>query len=203
MKDVLIAILGLTFIIVLSLFLTNYFAKRKFRRFIKKKYAAIQGLTQKLEDEQLILRHEIMALINQPGLRQAVFQILSSYQRTDLFPPEYNTIEKGAESYMVTWLEFPTELGRAPDEIKLLAKISIEDDVLTYCVFKYRAEEPRWAAKMNWMMGVAGPYSSESLPYDVPKRIFSRFNKLGSISPEEEVKWVHENVNQAPDKLSG
>jgi hypothetical protein len=96
----------------------------------------------------------------------------------------------------VTWLEFPTELGRAPDEIKPLAKILLDDGVSMYYVFKYRSEQPRWAAKLNWMMGAAGPYHSDSTSYDVPKRIFSRFNSVGTISPEEEVKWMHENVNQ-------
>jgi uncharacterized protein YxeA len=194
MKTVLIAILILTVIIVIGVLLTDFVAKRKFRQFIKKKYNAIQALTQKLEAKQQISQDEILTLIQQPGLRQAVFQVLSSYDRMELFPNDYDTIEKGAESFLVTWLEFPTELGRAPDEIDFLKKVSIENDA--YYVFKYRSRLPRWAAKLGWMIGVAGPYKPDSAPYDVPRQIFSRFNTLGSVSPEEEVKWVYENINQ-------
>jgi hypothetical protein len=196
MKDVLIAILILTFLIVIGVFLNTYLVKQKFRQFIKKKYQAIQGLARKLEAKELISEEEIMALIKQPGLRQAVFQVLTTYNRIDLFPPSYNTIEKGAESYLVTWQEFPTELGRAPDDIQFLTKILLEDGVSTYYVFKYASQRPRWAAKLNWMIGVAGPYDADSSAYDVPKRLFSRFNTIGSVSPKEEVKWVHENINR-------
>jgi uncharacterized protein YneF (UPF0154 family) len=196
MKEVLIAILILTFLLVIGVFLNTYIIKQKFRRFIKKKYNAIRGLAQKLEAKEPIAEEEIMALIKQPGLRQAVFQVLSTYDSLDLFPPSYNTIEKGAESYLVTWLEFPTELGRAPDEIQLLTKILLEDGVSTYYVFKYASRQPKWAAKLNWMIGVAGPYHPDSSAYDVPKRLFSRFNTVGTISPDDEVKWVHENINQ-------
>lgn len=196
MKPVLIGILLLTFLIVIAVFINDYIIKRKFRSFIRKKYNSIQGLRQKLDAEEYIGEEQIMKLVEQPALRQAVFQVLNSYHRSELFPANYYSYEKGAESYLVTWLEFPTELGRAPDEIEFLTTVMLEDRVSTYYVFKYKTDEPRWAAKLNWMMGVAGPYTPNNLPYDVPKRIFSRFNTPNRISPEEEVKWVHENINQ-------
>jgi len=195
MKTVLLAILILTFIIVIGVFLTNFLAKRNFKRFIRKKYNAIYDLTQKLIKAQAIGEDEILELVTQPGLRQAVYQLLTSYERKKLFPPAFENLEKASESYLVTWLEFPTELGRAPDEIQFLRTVSVGTDEIYY-VFQYRSQQPRWAAKLDWMIGVVGPYSSTSSPYDVPKRIFSRFNTAGSISAEEEVRWVHENINQ-------
>jgi hypothetical protein len=33
-----------------------------------------------------------------------------------------------------------------------------------------------------------------SMPYDLPGRIFSRFNPVYLIKPEAEVKWFHENI---------
>lgn len=196
MQTILIVILILTFIIVIAVLLADHMAKRKFRQFIKRKYDSMQVLTQKLETRQPVFHDEILTLVKQPGLRQAVFQVLSSYDQKKLFPPLFDTIEKGAESYLVTWLEFPTELGRAPDEIEFLKEISIDNHSSMYYVFKYRAQQPKWAAKLGWMIGVTGPYTPDSSPYDVPKKIFSRFNTLESISLEEEVKWVHENINQ-------
>ena len=195
MKTVLLAIVILTFVIVITVFLTDYLAKRNFKRFIARKYDAVNDLTRMLESTQTISRDEILKLVLEPGLRQAVHQLFTAHGRKELFPHEYETMESGAESYLVTWLEFPTELGRAPDEVKFITSVSIEYNEVYY-VFQYRSQKPRWAAKLGWMIGVVGPYSSDSAPYDVPKRIFSRFNTLGSISPQEEVKWVHENINR-------
>lgn len=195
MKTVIAAILIFTFIIVIAIFLTNYFAKRKFKRFITRKYNAVSSLNHKLIKAYAISEDEILKLVTQPGLRQAVHQLLNSYGRKELFPQTYETFEKASESYLVTWLEFPTELGQAPDEIKFLTTVLIDSDDLYY-VFQYRSQRPRWAAKLSWMIGVVGPYSTASSPYAVPKRIYSRFNTLASISPEEEVRWVHNNINQ-------
>jgi hypothetical protein len=196
MKTVLIAILVLTLLIAVAVLFNNYIIKQRFRKFIKRKYDAIHALRQKLETSERVSDNEIMPLVRQPALRQGVYQVLSSYNRTDLFPSYYYTCEKGAESYLVTWLEFPTELGRAPEEIQLLSTVALEQGQSTYYVFKYRSHLPPWAAKLSWMLGVAGPYSINTLPYDVPGRIFSRFNTIDTISVEDEVKWVHENINQ-------
>lgn len=196
MKTILLGILLFTFLIVAILFFNDYFVKQKFRNFIAKKYKAIQGIKHQLESKEIIDAIEILNLVKQPGLRHAVYQMLQAYDMSALFPADYFTHEKGAESFLVTWLEYPTELGRAPDEIELLTKITLEENGLDYYVFKYRTIKPKWAAKLNWMMGVTGPYSTNSSPYDVPKRIFSRFNTVNSVSPKNEVTWVHQNINQ-------
>ena len=46
---------------------------------------------------------------------------LTSLGRTELFPPRFATHEAFAESNMVSWLAFPTELARTPHEIELMA----------------------------------------------------------------------------------
>lgn len=109
-------------------------------------------------------------------------------------PGFFYTEEKGAESYLVNWLEFPTELGRAPDEILFQEIVTLELQIrIHYYVFKFRTATPLWAKKLGWMLGVCGPYDSHSTPFDRPGRIFSRFNPIDLISPEAEVSWVHEN----------
>jgi hypothetical protein len=113
-----------------------------------------------------------------------------------LFPDIFNTIEKGAETDLANWLEFPTELDACPDEIELEEKVIIDfdGDNLCYYVFKFRTYEPHWAAKDGWILGVAGPYFDYSKPYDFVS-VFSRFtSKQGEISPKEEAKWVHDNI---------
>jgi hypothetical protein len=195
MKALLLVILVFTFLAVMALFLNDFYIKRKFRKFIAKKYTLIDTLKQKLDSNAFITEEEIMSLVMQPALRPALYQLMKIYHKLHLFPSDYYTCEKGAESYLATWLEFPTELGRSPEEIELLTKIALEDDVYDYYVFKFRSSDPKWAAKLKWMIGVAGPYVPQSLPYEVPKRIFSRFNSIGTTSPEKEVTWVHENIN--------
>jgi hypothetical protein len=196
MKLILLGILVLTFLTVVIVFFNDYLVKRKFRKFIERKYQEVYPLKHKLDSKEPITAAEIMNLLKQPGLRQAIYQLLTNYNRRDMFPSEYFTHEKGAESFLVTWLEYPTELGRAPDDIVLLTKVILDEGDLQYYVFKYRTKEPRWAAALDWMMGIVGPYAERSMPYEVPKRVFSRFNKVDSASPELEVRWVHENINQ-------
>jgi hypothetical protein len=85
-------------------------------------------------------------------------------------------------------------LGQAPDEIEFIKMITLGEGI-DYYVFKYRSQLPRWAKQLQWMVGVSGPYNLNSGPYDVPARVFSRFNSLETISLETEVEWVHKNIN--------
>jgi hypothetical protein len=195
MKTILLGILVLTILTVIIVFVNDYLLKRKFRRFIEKKYQEVYPLKEKLDANVVIIDNDILNLIIQPGYRQAVYQLLSNYKREDMFPKEYFTQEKAAESFLVTWLEYPTELGRAPDQIELLTKVLLDEN-LVYYVFKFRSNKPQWAARFHWMTGVVGPYAEGSMPYAIPKRVFSRFNTVDAISPEREVRWVHENINQ-------
>jgi hypothetical protein len=194
MKTILLGILVLTILTVIIVFANDYLLKRKFRRFIEKKYLEVSPLKEKLDANKVIADNDILNLLIQPGYRQAVYQLLSNYKREAMFPTEYFTEEKAAESFLVTWLEYPTELGKAPDQIELLTKVVLNENS-TYYVFKFRSNKPQWAARLNWMMGVVGPYGEGSMPYVIPKRVFSRFNTV-DISPEREVRWVHENINQ-------
>ena len=117
--------------------------------------------------------------------------------KADLFPKKFYTIEKAAESFLVTWLEFPTELGFAPDHIRFETIVTLaEPEPLDYYVFRFKVDRPQWPIK-DWMIGVCGPYQKETAPYEIPARIFSRFNVVGSTRLRDEVVWVHKNVRQS------
>jgi hypothetical protein len=195
-----LVIIALTLILlpVAGLLINHVYVNQKLRRYARQKFIRMEPLLKKLDSRSPIDETEIIEIADDPALRHAVYNALESYGRLELFPAEYLTREKGAECFLVNWLEYPTELGQAPDEIELLSVITIPDDEpLDYYVFRYRTESPHWAAKYNWMLGVAGPYRKDSLPYDVPLRVFSRFNELNSVSPETEVEWVHNHIGQA------
>lgn len=191
MKTILISILVLALLIGAAWLYRDFYIKREIKKLAFKKYEIIEPLMQKLVLKEEVSESEIMTLAEDPSLRNGVFRALVAYDRKDLFPIEYSTHEKAAESFLVNWLEFPTELGTAPDEIEFLEKITLnESEDLDYYVFKYRT-----AMKYNWMIGVSGPYKKDYLLYEAPLRVFSRFKTLESVSPENEVKWVHENIN--------
>jgi hypothetical protein len=187
-------LLFLLILLVLWILYNRYYVRRKFRSHADRKYEMIKPVLKKITANKTVTSEEILKLVQDASLRYLVYLMLCEHNRQDLFPAEYFTCEKGAESFLANWLEFPTELGAPPDEIQLVKSIPI--DAMIYYVFKYRTKAPHWAARNSWMLGVSGPYVSETLPYDVPHRVFSRFNTVENISPEEEAYWVHTHVHQ-------
>lgn len=151
---------------------------------------------EKLQNGIEITSEEVLPFASNVLMREGTFKLLSQYNKLDFFPQSYNTIEKGAESSLANWLEFPTELDTCPDEIELEEKVTIDFDGnnVYYYVFKFRINEPHWASENGWILGVVGPYFDDSKPYDFTS-IFSRIDsKLGEISAQDEAKWVHENI---------
>jgi hypothetical protein len=196
MKYILIGIFSLILLAGILLLFKDYYVKRKLRKLIAKKYIAVKPLLKKFSAKEPVSRHEVLEMSKDPSLRLAVFWILNAYSKIELFPDEYLTCEKGAESFMVSWLEFPTELGAAPDNIELVTKVTIKDtETLDYYVFKFNVDPPHWAAD-EWMIGICGPYTKQTLPYALPARVFSRFNLYTSVTPESETQWVHENISK-------
>jgi hypothetical protein len=162
---------------------------------VVQKLKMVGPLIRKLASKEIISDDEILTLAKDPALRCGIFRVLDAYGQNQLFPGKYLTQEKAAESFLVSWLEYPTELGKAPDEIELMEKITLqENEELVYYVFKFRTIMPHWAARSNWMIGVVGPYQPKTPPFQEPLRVYSRFNQLQRVSPESEAKWVHENI---------
>ncbi len=128
--------------------------------------------------------------------RASFYDLLETFKKEDLFPPKYYNFEKAAEGRMTEWLLYPTELDTVPSEIKLLKKVnySDHDSTFIYYVLQFKTSEPHWAAKDGWMIGVVGPYFTNSKPYDWPAGTFSRLSKITEVTPEEEVEWVHKNI---------
>lgn len=176
-----------------------FYVRRKSRRRATQKLKIFEDLIRKLAAKEKISEDDVSALAKNPSTRHALFGILQGFNRIDLFPQAYFTTEKGAESFLVNWLEFPTELNAPPDKIELFTKITLQEksDTIDYFVFKYK--KLPFAGNSHpdmWMLGVAGPYDKESQPFDIPLRVFSRFNELGTVSAMEEASWVHENISK-------
>ncbi|MBS1618425.1 MAG: hypothetical protein JST76_07895 [Bacteroidetes bacterium] len=159
--------------------------------------AGMAPLAEKLKRGTLALS-DVQPYASDIITRSHVLELLHEHQRLDLFPAEYHTKEKMAESVLANWLEFPTELDSRPDEMELLKIVPIQIDEdpehkLLYYAFRFCTHEPHWAAKNGWTIGIAGPYFADG-PEVTPATAFSRFNKEGQVIIEEEVAWFHENV---------
>ena len=128
--------------------------------------------------------------------RADLYNLLAEFNKESLFPREYYTFEKAAESVLTNWLVYPTELDTVPSKIELLKKVDYpeNDTTFIYYVFQFKTDEPHWAAKDGWMMGVVGPYFTNSKPYDWTTGTFSKFSKIKETTPEKEVDWVHKNI---------
>ena len=196
MKTILIGTLIIVLLVAGAVVFRDGYIKRKVRKLANRQYHIVAPLIQKLNVQQSVSKLEVLTMVKDPALRFAVYRILQEYKRNDLFPLEYFTRIKGAEGFLVNWLEFPTELGSPPEEIEFLTLVTIqENEPLDYYVFRYMAKKQP-PGQSDWMLGVTGPYRNDSHPYDVPLRVFSRFNTEDKVTPEEEAMWVHTNIHK-------
>jgi hypothetical protein len=170
--------------------------KRQNSQLNQERFDRIKAINEKLKNGENLTESDIIPFAKNILTRQTTYELLNEYSKADLFPKEFLNIEKGAESNLANWLEFPTELDGCPDEMELVKKVTykIENENVYYYVFKFRINEPHWAAKDGWMLGVVGPYFDDSKPYDFPGGTFSRLSKIDSVSADDEAKWVHENI---------
>lgn len=127
-----------------------------------------------------------------PEMRNRLYKALEKLDRLELFPEKFGNQLAFAESDMVEWLVFPTELGRPPQEIELIETVTINapepDGVIEYYVFRFRTEEPN-RADSGWMAGISGPYrvKEQPTPHGLGET-FSQFERADECPPEEHVR---------------
>ncbi|MGF7075004.1 hypothetical protein [Mucilaginibacter sp. 3215] len=194
----LIVITIIVFIIAFAAF-RLFDVKKKKKKLELERSARILPLYKKAEASAGLTAEDVLPFAQNLLTRYDTFLYLKELEELHLFPEAYLTLIKGAESSLAQWLEFPTELDACPDEIEHIKRVTIDFDrrknFIHYEVFKYRVNPPHWAAKNGWMLGVVGPFFDDSKPYDFPGATFSRINStIDKVTPEEEAKWVHENI---------
>jgi hypothetical protein len=120
-------------------------------------------------------------LAKDPSDRWILWEMLERIDRLDLFPRDYHTRDQLAEAEMVKWLEHPNELHKAPDEIRLLCRVTtpVDEQECVYFVFRYRADE---VEDGQWLVGWAGPYPVSEPPRMGGRRTFSHFHPAESKS---------------------
>ena len=128
-----------------------------------------------------------------PDCRITLGRELETLERPELFPDDFMNQPSLAEATMVDWLLFPTELGRAPDEIRQLQVMPIETDdgVADLYVFAFRTHAPHWLSEQDWVVGVAGPFLKDDQPtFESLGGTFSRFESLSEKSLDKHVEAI-------------
>jgi hypothetical protein len=194
----LIFITIIVFVIAFAAFRLFDVKKKKMKLELERS-ARILPLYEKAETATGLTAEDVLPFAQNPLSRYDTFLYLKELGELNLFPENYLTLVKGAESSLAQWLEFPTELDACPDELEHIKRVTIDFDgrnnLIHYEVFKYRVNPPHRATGNGWMLGVVGPFFDDSKPYDFPAATFSRVSStVDNITPEEEVKWVHENI---------
>ena len=126
-----------------------------------------------------------------PECRITLARQLASLERSDLFPHEFMNQPSLAEAAMVDWLLFPTELGRAPDEIRQIQAVRLETDdgPADLYVFGFRTHPPHWLSEKDWVVGVAGPFLVSDQPtFESLGATFSRFESVSEKSLDEHIE---------------
>lgn len=130
-----------------------------------------------------------------PETRGWLFRHLREQNRPELFPSMYATQPLLAESAMVSWLTYPTELGSIPDSIELMRRVTVGDK--EYYLFRFKSTDPDWTEE-GWMAGVAGPFDRTAPPSpDAGGSTFSQFEPWESKTPEEHLKSLSELLAEA------
>lgn len=158
------------------------------------KYFAISSL---LRLHKVVPSKDVADVAAHPEMRNWLYDKLKQNGNESLFPKKWLHQAAFAESDMVHWLIFPTELDRAPDEIELMKVVSVEtglpDGIYDYYLFRFRTHKPHWAAKDGWMAGVSGPFLRKDQPTtNALGETFSTFKKWESKKPDEHVGDMRE-----------
>ena len=97
----------------------------------------------------------IVALAKNLEYAELTYSMLAKHGKQALFPQEYANAEYLAKSDMVHWLMYPTELGKAPDEIEYVGKITYLFKKEVYYVFKFRSDSDTLGEELKgkWLIG--------------------------------------------------
>jgi hypothetical protein len=127
--------------------------------------------------------------------RKLLFDGLQKIERYQLYPVKLRKQSALAESDLVNWLTHPHELGRAPDEIKLMRKVTFDSQtdmgLVDYFLFRFQLDGEHWATKLGGMVGVAGPFVRKDAPTVQPLGdTHSQFRRWDDKTMEEHVADV-------------
>ena len=106
---------------------------------------------------------ELSWVATYPSERVLLRDSLLSMDMADRLPPQCLDLQLIAESYLVNWLQFPTELGVAPDEIEFVHVQACGEErnqglaqQMNFFLFKYRSINGETQEWEPWYVGLVG-----------------------------------------------
>ena len=133
--------------------------------------------------------------------REWLYKNLLTIHKEDLFPTQYKTQEAFAESDMVNWLLYPTELGRKPDAIELMKVVTVdsksEHGMVEFYLFRFKSDHKDWKNK-GWMAGVSGYYPVKDKPSsEAHGYTFSGFESWDAKTPDQHVEEIRTLLDES------
>lgn len=114
-------------------------------------------------------------------------------------PERYRSQAAIAESEMVQWLTFPTELGHVPEAIELAKVVGFAsgNGPVDLYVFKIKTDD-------GWVAGVAGPYLRDQEPTtESLGDTFSAFEPWSAKTPEQHAAELSHLLEKARTQSAG
>lgn len=133
--------------------------------------------------------------------RKWFYNQLEEIHKEGLFPQEYKTQTAFAESDMVNWLLYPTELGRMPDSIELMQVVEVDtnsvDGVVDFYLYRFKSDHESFK-DYGWMAGISGYFPKKEQPLTQGYGYtFSSFEKWESKSAEEHIAEIKKILDEA------
>lgn len=115
------------------------------------------------------------------------YHALTACGKEALFPDELRDEVYLAKSDLVQWLTYPTELGKAPDEIEYLGKAEFKDE--NFFVFKFKSESDTLGddIKGKWLIGWSGSEGGTFSNFD-------EYEKFDKGTPEKTLKYIKKKL---------
>ena len=105
------------------------------------------------QTERTIPEDVIIKLAEDVSCAVVLYISLKKADKLDLLPEKYASEEYIARSDMTRWLEYPTELGKTPDELEYIGKVTVKKH--DFHIFRYRtdSENLKEDRRGKWLIG--------------------------------------------------
>jgi hypothetical protein len=140
-----------------------------------------------LKTKKEIPEKTVAILANDLVYAEGLYTLLKFADKVSLFPTELINDVYLAKSDLVHWLTFPTELGKAPDEIEYVGKTKVKKE--EYYIFKYKSDSDKLSDDLRgkWLIGWAndegGTFSN-----------FDEYEKFEKDTPEKTAKYIGKKI---------
>jgi len=128
----------------------------------------------------------IEALARDLEYANITYHNLQRQGKAHLFPAACASAEYLAKSDLVHWLTFPTELGKAPDEIEYIGKVKYLFKKEVFYVFRYRSDSDTLGdeLKNKWLIGWSSEEGGTFSNFDE----YARFEKATTEATLKNIK---------------